>query len=30
MEREDLRQIDLTRLQEGYATQWELLSLIHI
>ena len=24
MEREDLREIDLTRLQDGYSTQWEL------
>ena len=24
MEREDLRTIDLTRLQDGYTTQWEL------
>ena len=26
MEREDLREVDLTRLQEGYSSQWELFN----
>ena len=25
MERDDLRELDLTRLQQGYSCQWELL-----